>query len=412
MHAYRYADALLMVRGNNMGELRKMQIDRRQLLGTAAALGVANIASRAQAAAGGDRPLRDIARARGLEFGSAMSTRLIERDPQYAALIATQCSVIVPSNELKWTAIRPDPTTIDYAPADALIAWAETKKLQTRGHNLFWPLERRSPPWQATYDYGANPRATAETMLVEHIARTCRRYGSRIVSWDVINEGIDPATGLARQNGLSKAFGDTVDMMDVCFHAAKANLPASTELVYNDFMSWEPTHEKHRAGVLRLLEGFRKRKVPVDALGLQGHLGGGGTTGNAEGIGGFGAHDERAWRGFLSEVAGMGYRMLITEFDVNDRFAASSIAERDAQVAAYGKAYLDVTLSYPQVHTVMGWGISDKYTWLQGTGPRADGQPKRTTPYDMELRPKPLRTAVAAALAAAPKRRPFGTSAH
>jgi endo-1,4-beta-xylanase len=349
--------------------------------------------------------LAAIGKRRGIAFGSAMSYRLIDQDPRYTALIVDQCSTIVPSNELKWTAIRPDPATINYQPADTLLAWAETNKLAIRGHNLFWPLERRSPPWQATFDYGANPHATAEKMLVEHVERTCRRYGARIASWDVINEGIDPATGIARQNGLSKAFGDTVEMMDLCFHTARANLPAATELVYNDFMSWEPTHEKHRDGVLRLLEGFRKRRVPVDTLGIQGHLGGGGTTGNPDGIGGFGAHDERAWRGFLDEVAAMGYRMLISEFDINDRFLTGSIAERDARIAAYGKAFLDATLSYRQLHTVMLWGISDNRSWLQGTGARPDGLPKRPAPYDAELNPKPLRAAIANALSHAPQRK-------
>ena len=113
-----------------------MQIDRRQLLASATALGVAGVAPGAWAASG-ERSLRDIASARGLQFGSAMSNRLIESDPPYSALIAAQCSTIVPSNELKWTVIRPDPTTINYAPADTLLAWAEKNKLKIRGHNLF-----------------------------------------------------------------------------------------------------------------------------------------------------------------------------------------------------------------------------------------------------------------------------------
>ena len=378
-----------------------MTITRRQMLGTGAALG---LIAAAPALARPRDSLGEIAKGRGLRLGGAINRREVAEDPSYAALLAEQCSAVAPRNELKWTVIRPDPTTVDYAPADELLAWAEKNDLAFRGHNLFWPLERRSPPWQATYDYGSNPRATTEKMLVEHIERTCKRYGARIHSWDVINEGIDPATGEPRQNSFSKAFGDNLAIQDLCFHTAKASVPASVELVYNDFMNWEPSHELHRTGVLRLLEGFRKRNVPVDALGIQGHLGGGGTTGNADGAGGFGVHDERAWRHFLDEVTGMGYKLLITEYDVNDRFAAAPIAERDAQVAAYGKAFLDVTLSYPQLHTVMLWGMSDNHSWLQGTGARYDGLPKRPCPYDAQLKPKPLRAAIAAALAAAPKR--------
>ena len=379
-----------------------MQVTRREIVGGAAILGLAGAIP---AFAAPERSLADFAKRQGLAFGSAMGVRAIQNDPLYAELTAAQSSTSVPGNELKWTTIRPDPTTINYGPGDEFVTWCEQKHLVARGHNLFWPLERRSPPWQATYDYGPNPRATTEKMLVEHIERTCRRYGARIASWDVINEGIEPATGLARQNSFSKAFGgDGVEIMDICFHAAKASLPASTELVYNDFMNWEPTHEAHRAGVLRLLEGFRKRNVPVTSLGIQGHIGGGGTTGNPDGAGGFGAHDERAWRDFLDAVTAMDYKLLITEFDVNDRFAPAPIPQRDAAVAAYGKAFLDVTLSYKQLHTVMLWGLANNRSWLQGTGARADGLPKRPCPYDADLRATPLRGAIATALGHAPKR--------
>src|SRR3546814_17483124 len=61
---------------------------------------------------------------------------------------------------------------------------------------------------------------------------------------------------------------------DVCssdLHAARAQAPEA-ELVYNDFMSWGAGSATHRAGVLRLLAGFRARGVPVDTLGIQSHL--------------------------------------------------------------------------------------------------------------------------------------------
>ncbi len=363
----------------------------------------------ATAAALPDRDGQSLAAAgkrRGIAFGTAMSRRAARQDPAYASLVASQSTIMVPENELKWYAIRPDPTTIDYSAADDLLNWAEENGLAIRGHNLLWQVERRIPEWQKSFDFGPDPKRAARQMMVEHIERTCRRYASRIQSWDVVNEAIDPADGSLRTTSFSKAFGDSGEMVDLAFHLAKENLPASTELVYNDFMNWEPSNEKHRAGVLRLLEGFRKRNVPVHALGIQGHLGGGGTTGNTSGTGGFGAHDERAWRDFLDAVTAMNYRLLITEFDVNDRFAVAPVADRDAQIAAYAKAFLDVSLSYPQLHSVLLWGMSDNHTWLRGSGsgPRADGLAKRPCPYDDRLQPKPLRDAIAASLSAAPMR--------
>ena len=54
-------------------------------------------------------------------------------------------------------------------------------------------------------------------------------------------------------------------VIDLAFHTAREQLPTA-QLVYNDYMSWEPQHAKHCDDVLRLLEGFRKRGTPVDAL--------------------------------------------------------------------------------------------------------------------------------------------------
>jgi endo-1,4-beta-xylanase len=101
----------------------------------------------------------------------------------------------------------------------------------------------------------------------------------------------------------------------------------------------------------------------------------------------------------------MGYKLKITEFDVNDKKAPDDIAVRDRMVADYAKAYLDIMLAYPQLNDVLAWGLVDRYSWLTGFDPRRDRSIKRGTPYDAEYRPKPLREAIAAAFAHAVPRR-------
>jgi endo-1,4-beta-xylanase len=112
----------------------------------------------------------------------------------------------------------------------------------------------------------------------------------------------------------------------------------------------------------------------------------------------------RQWRAFLDEVVGMGYKLLITEFDVNDKDLPTESGTRDAQVAAAAKGYLDLMLSYKQLDQVLCWGMVDKFSWLQNFSKRADTTPQRPTPYDDNYRPKPLRDAIAAAFESAPKR--------
>jgi endo-1,4-beta-xylanase len=381
-----------------------MDLTRRDSLAFGAALAVG---AAAEAAIGpGPQSLNQAARRSGRRFGSAVGMGRpgqIEgafADPLYMRIVASECGLIVPENELKWGWVRRNPTGFDFSGADRLLAWAESHGLAMRGHNLIWHHPHWWPDWVTHYDFGPRPAAEAARMLTEHIDTVCRRYGRRIGSWDVVNEAIDAQSGAMRETVFSRAMGSADDVLDLAFRAARAAAPHA-QLVYNDYMSWEPGNEAHRAGVLRLLERFRKRGTPVDALGVQSHIGSGNNPGDAPV---FGPHDERAWRRFLDEVTGMGFDLLITEFDVNDRGIAGDIAARDREVAAYARAYLDLMLSYRQLGDILAWGITDNRSWLQQRPPRADGLPKRPTPYDSDYRPKPLRTSMAAAFAGAATR--------
>jgi endo-1,4-beta-xylanase len=186
--------------------------------------------------------------------------------------------------------------------------------------------------------------------------------------------------------------------LDHMFHTAKAAAPHA-QLVYNDYMSWErgTEDETHITGVLKLLEGFRKRGTPVHALGIQSHI----RILEDKPIAQIVRQSEGPWRKFVDEVVSMGYDLEITEFDVNDRKAPDDIGVRDRMVADYTRAYFDIMLSYPQLRDIMAWGMVDKYSWLTGFDPRADKSIKRGTPYDQNFRAKPMRDAIAAAFAGA-----------
>jgi endo-1,4-beta-xylanase len=377
-------------------------VTRRALLAGGAALAVAGRALAQTPATGLDA----LARAKGMRFGSTFAGKPwagMERgsfdNPNYAALLERDCGLLVPENELKWQALRPSPDKFDFSRFDPMIAWSEAKGMKMRGHTLLWNKVERFPRWLVDHDFGAQPRQAAEKMLGEHIRTVCQRYGTGIYSYDVVNETIDEKTGGQRESSLSRAFGSADDMVDFAFHAAREAAPHA-ELVYNDYMDWEPGNDLHCAGVLRLLEGFRKRNVPVDALGLQSHIGihsDGDVRAKA-------SSQERAWRKFLDEAVAMGYRLVITEFDVTDNALPVDHQVRDRAVADYARAYLDICFSYPQLRDVLIWGMCDKYSWLQGFRPRADGERKRPCPYDAEFRAKPLYEALVGAFNAAPRR--------
>jgi endo-1,4-beta-xylanase len=348
--------------------------------------------------------LAAIARQKGMRFGSAISWSQAGADrggignPLYTGIVTRECDLIVSENEMKWQALRPTPTTFAFERFDAIVAWAERQHIAVRGHNLLWHQPKWLPKWLNTYDFGATPRAEGERLLVTHINTVIGRYGSRIRSYDVVNEAVRPADGVLYDTPLSTAIGSPAATLDLAFHTARAAAPHA-QLVYNDYMSWEPGNAAHRTGVLKLLEQFRRRGTPVDALGVQSHL-------ITQGLdtGASVTALQRPWRDFLDAVTQMGYALLITELDVRDNKLPADITPRDRAVADFTRAYLDVTLSYRAVRDVLSWGLVDRYNWIEGFEPRGDGAPRRPSLYDRDFHAKPMREAVAAAFEAAAAR--------
>lgn len=381
-----------------------MKLSRRETLASMVAMaGAIGLGRDAVWAHEHNAGLHAAAKAKGMRFGSAVSAGNDQsgsfRNPQYAKLLQRDCGLLVAENEMKWQALRPGPDAFNFGPFDAIVAFAEKNALAIRGHTLLWHRPQWQPAWLEAYDFGATPVREAERLLTTHIKTVTDRYRGKILSYDVVNETVLEDSTLA-QTALSRAIGGTETLVDLAFHTAREQLP-DAELVYNDYMSWEPGNEKHRAGVLKLLEGFKKRNVPVDALGVQSHI----RIDTYDPSTGTGPKQEREWRQFIDEVTAMGYHLLMTEFDVNDQALPADIASRDQSVAAYAKGYLDLMFSYPQLKDVLAWGLCDSYSWLQQFQPtRTDGQPKRPCPYDSEYKPKPLHTVLAQAFASAPAR--------
>jgi endo-1,4-beta-xylanase len=379
-----------------------MELTRRQTLASGAAVLASGAVARAPA---GAPALKSLAQRSGLQFGSAVAwgppgaDRPSFANPAYARILERECALLVPENELKWQwTRRAGPDSFDFRAFDAIADYASAHGFKLRGHTLFWTPEKWYPKWLAETHFKS--RADAEKLLVNHVQTVCRRYGKRIYSYDVVNEAVQPETGAIRDTNVTRALGGE-GFLDLMFHTARAEAPHA-QLVYNDYMSWErgTEDETHIKGVLKLLEGFRKRGTPVDALGVQSHIRLLKKASVAEIV----RESVGPWRRFLDEVVGMGYKLLITEFDVNDRMAPDRISIRDQMVADYAKAYLDVMLAYPQLEDVLAWGMVDRYSWLTGFDPRADKSIKRGTPYDANFRPKPLRQAIASAFASAPSR--------
>ncbi|WP_271077252.1 endo-1,4-beta-xylanase [Aurantiacibacter sp. MUD61] len=359
----------------------------------------------ATAANGGAASLDALAQRSGRRFGTAIGWSGSNADagsiqnPRLTALINQECGIVVPENEMKWQALRPSRDTYNFRAMDDIVRWAQANGQDVRAHVLLWHRPQWFPEWLNNHDFGANPAAEAEQILTSHIRTVGERYSDTIHSWDVVNEAIDHDARAPIETSLSRAMGSPEAVLDLAFHTAREVLPGK-QLVYNDYMSWEPDHAGHVVDVLRLLEGFKARGTPVDALGIQSHI----EIFERDPASGLGQYSEREWRNFLDEVVAMGYDLVITEFDVKDRALPADIAVRDALIADYTRRYFDVMLDYEQLGDILAWGMVDRYNWLQYFEPaeRADGLEVRGTPYDSDYQPKPAREAIAQQLANAP----------
>ncbi len=384
------------------------QITRRSCMAVAVAgvaLTAANTGSRAAAGGSDPQSLAGLAKAEGLTgFGNAIGG-VDQPGSAFSDLGARQiqlaeCNILVPENELKWTAVHPSPGQFDFHGADVLVNWAEQNGMKVRGHNLLWLRPDRNSDWLNNYDFGSRPGTEAERLLRDHVNTVCRRYGDRIFTWDVVNEAIDPATGKMRDMVFSRHLGD--DCMDIVFDAARRAAPHA-QLVYNDFMAWGDNSARHREGVIKLLDRMRSRKVLVDVLGVQSHIGAG-EIGGVKGTLTFDAREEADWKSFMDAATMLYPRLQITEFDVSEVGTPADIASRDRIIADLARRYLDMMLRYRGLDHVMCWGMLDHHSWLQSRTRRADGMLKRGCPYDPNYQPKPLRQAIADAFRNAPMR--------
>ena len=364
---------------------------RRRLLATGAAtLLAAGRPSFAAAASG----LGDIAAGKGLLFGSYARRRLLLKDNAYVAMMKREIK-LASCFSMQWPLVSPEVGEMRFESGDDEVNWAADSGIKCSGGFLIWD---KVPKWFGEIQ----TRAEAVRAVQDHINETCTHFGKRVQLWQVGCEAINPQDerpDRLERNLLLDKIG--TDYLDVAFHAAREAAPHAT-LLYNDtHLEYDlPDQQMRREGVLNLLDGLLGRGVPIDAVGMQGHL-----------YTAFNQHfDERILENFINELAARNLKIVITELDVADKGSPADITLRDADVAATYKRYLDVVLANPKVGTLIMWCLSDKDSWIVRGDLRAhvrdDGLTPRPMPFDDKYRPKPAYDAIAQALAAAPMRAP------
>jgi len=336
-----------------------------------------------------DRPLQELAAAAGLFFGAAAFRSEIQRESPVRPLYERECSLIVPEMELNWDHLV---TEIDHQRMADYAGLVRGMGKSLHGHTLLWHL---SVPQRVQDALGETPDWRR---VASRIRSTVEPYGRDIKYWEVVNEPLDPGF---RDDGLRgsvflKAFGP--DYIHKALEEAAAAAPNAKLLINEYGLDYDiPAENDRRRHMLRLLEKLLNAGAPLHGLGVQGHL-------DLQ----KGPFSQRVLSDFLAEVSGMGLEIVITELDVREQDLVQTPAVRDQRVAAHVGQYLDAALDHAAVRGVITWGLTDRHSWLELTAedmarfPQAwrDGSSpglNRGLPYDSDLRPKPMREAIAAA---------------
>lgn len=323
-------------------------------------------------------PLWETAFQSGILYGSSSATWQLS-DPSYRRLFAREAGVLFTEDDLLWYRLRPTPESgLDFKYGDQIVAFAERSGMLVLGAHLVWD-EGFGEGWTDDDLWGMDG-PEARNLVLGTVDRVVTHYRGRVAAWIVVNEALD-GSGLRTDVPWYATIGPSY--VADSFHTAHEADPDAylllNEFGYETDDGFADAADK-RAATLQLLDELLNDDVPVHALGVQAHLNAGTF---AE------AFDPDGYRAFLSDVADRGLRILITEMDVLDDGLPAQIGARDRTVADTISGYLDVALDEPAVASVITFGLSDRYTWLEEDFPRKDGAARRPLPFDERLRPKP-----------------------
>jgi len=339
-------------------------------------------ASRPDAGASTDQPLRTLADRAGLRIGTAVDMAAFADDTTYRARIGDEFSSVTAENVMKWEVLEPERGRYDFVAADALVRSARDNGQAVRGHTLVW--HNQLPGWLTEgVESGAITPTGLRALLRQHIRTLVGRYKGRIYQWDVANEVIDDDGNLRESIWLSHLGPDYI--ADAFRWAHQADPKA--KLFLNDY-NVEGVSAKSDA-YLALATRLRADRVPVHGMGVQGHLG-------VQ----YGFHPAGMVAENLRRFEALGLETAVTEADVRMVMPPDG-TKLQAQAQGYSTLMQGCLLAR-RCTSFTVWGFTDRYSWIPGW---FEGQGAANL-LDEDFAPKPAYDAVRAdlALAGRPRR--------
>ena len=311
-------------------------------------------------------------------IGVAVTPRNLSGDE--AQLILQHFNSLTAENAMKMGTIHPQQDRYYWNGADSVVAFAQRHGLKVRGHNLCW--HEQAPAWLFKDENGN--QVTKEVLLQrlkEHITTVVSRYKGKVYAWDVVNEAVnDHPDSLLRNSLWYQICGE--DYIAKAFEYAHEADPEAL-LFYNDYSETDP---KKRERIYTLLKKLIDAKVPVHAIGMQGHWSLQHPT-------------ENELRTALDRYASLGLKIQITELDLTIYDSRNNskpgdgtnsytlTPEMEQKQAEQYRMIFNVFREYKSaINGVTFWNVSDRHSWLDNFPVR--GRKNFPLLFDRNLKPK------------------------
>jgi endo-1,4-beta-xylanase len=308
------------------------------------------------------------AAARGKFFGSAVDNNQLTNDAAYANLLGSEFNQVTPENAMKWDVTEPQRGQFTFARGDQIVGFAAQHNQIVRGHTLVW--HSQLPGWVTG---GTFTNDELNQILQSHVTNVAGHYTGQVQAWDVVNEPFNE-DGTLRNSIWLQRLGPGY-IANALRWARQAD--PSAKLYLNDY-NIEGINAKSDA-MYNLVRSLRQQGVPIDGVGIQGHL--------------------ATQYGFPSSLqqniqrfADLGVDVAITELDV--RIVLPRDAAKDSTQATYYSNVVRACLAVPRCVGLTVWGYTDRYSWVPDVFPNEGA----ACLYDANLQPKPAYHAVHEAL--------------
>ncbi|WP_123042035.1 endo-1,4-beta-xylanase [Cohnella candidum] len=314
-------------------------------------------------------------------IGNAVSSA--DLDGVRLELLKMHHNAVTAENTMKPDSLQPTKGDFTFDGADAIVDKARAEGLNVHGHVLVW--HQQTPAWMNTAQDAQNntvPLGRDEALgnMRTHIRTVMEHFGSKVISWDVVNEAMNdnPANPSDWQSALRRspwyqAVGP--DYVEQAFLAAREVLNDHPDwdikLYYNDYNDDNQNKAQAIYSMVKALNDKYAETHPgkklIDGIGMQGHYN---INTNPDNV-----------KLSLEKFISLGVEVSVSELDVQ---AGSNGQLTEKQAVAQGYLYAQLFKLYKahadHIARVTFWGLNDATSW------RAESSP---LPFDKNLQAKP-----------------------